>query len=255
MKNDFLDRMRIASPCSVSWEKMSGDDRMRFCDQCNLHVYNISAMTKEQVAALVTGTGGRICARLYRRADGTVLTKDCPVGLRALRRRISKMAGAALTAILSLCTGVFAQTQSKEGKTCTPAISVKTKKAADKAEQGTLSGVVTDTSGGVIAGAKVTLINEQTEDKLKIVSTEEGAFKFSRLAPGMYSLEVEAKAFAISKLIHIKINSDEVMQVSVTLMVKMETGEMGIVALDDPIYDGNGTTTINERMIQSLPHE
>ncbi|HEX8887633.1 MAG TPA: carboxypeptidase-like regulatory domain-containing protein [Pyrinomonadaceae bacterium] len=234
---------------------MSGDDRMRFCNQCNLHVYNISAMTREQVAALITGAEGRICARLYRRADGTVLTKDCPVGLRALRRRVSKVAGATLTALLSLCSGVFAQAQSKKDKTCTPAIAIKTKKATDKTEQGTLNGVVTDNSDGVVAGAKVTLINEQTGDKLKSVSTEEGTFRFSNLLTGMYSLEVEAKAFATSKLIHIKIDSDKAVQVSVMLEVKEKYYTMGILAVDEPIYDGNGTTTITDKMIQSLPHK
>jgi hypothetical protein len=65
---DFLERMRLASPCNVGWENMAGDDRTRFCDQCSLHVYNISRMTRDEVASLVKNTEGRICARLYRRA-------------------------------------------------------------------------------------------------------------------------------------------------------------------------------------------
>jgi len=256
VQKELLDRLRIASPCSVGWERMSGDDRVRFCDQCNLHVYNISAMTSEQAAALIAGAQGRVCARLYRRADGTILTRDCPVGLRALRRRISKRAGAVLAALLSLCSGVFAQTQSKRGKTCTPAISVKTTKAADKTERGTLSGVVTDINGAVIVGAKVILINEGTGDKLKSFSTDDGTFKFSNLVAGMYSLEVDVEAFAISKLIHIKVNSDEVAQASIILLAKDKYVNIGVVVLDEsPIYDGNGTTTINEKMVQSLPHE
>src|ERR671916_798746 len=94
--NDLLNRLRIASPCTVGWERMTGDERVRFCEQCNLHVYNISAMTEAEVASLIKSQEGRLCARLYRRADGTVLTRDCPVGLRALRRRMSKTAGAVL---------------------------------------------------------------------------------------------------------------------------------------------------------------
>ena len=31
---------------------------------------------------MVQATQGRLCVRFYRRADGTVLTQDCPVGLR-----------------------------------------------------------------------------------------------------------------------------------------------------------------------------
>ncbi|HWT00073.1 MAG TPA: hypothetical protein VN256_07490 [Pyrinomonadaceae bacterium] len=100
-QKDFFERMRLASPCNVGRENMTGDGRTRFCSQCSLHVYNISAMTRDEVASLVGNTEGRICARLYRRADGTALTRDCPVGLRALRRRVAEVAGAVLTAVLS----------------------------------------------------------------------------------------------------------------------------------------------------------
>jgi hypothetical protein len=84
---DILDRIEIASPCPVKWEEMQGDDRMRFCGHCSLNVYNISAMTREEAVRLVTGTRGRLCGSIFRRADGTVMTSDCPVGLAAARGR------------------------------------------------------------------------------------------------------------------------------------------------------------------------
>src|SRR5208337_1269284 len=80
----------IASPCPAAWDKMTGDDRVRFCTQCRLHVYNLSAMERAEVEALVQHTEGRLCVRFYRRADGTLLTQDCPTGRKALawsRRR------------------------------------------------------------------------------------------------------------------------------------------------------------------------
>ena len=70
-----LDRLRIASPCPASWEQMTGDDRARFCELCNLQVYNIAELTAREARSLIANTEGRICARLYRRADGTVITK------------------------------------------------------------------------------------------------------------------------------------------------------------------------------------
>jgi hypothetical protein len=39
-----LDEIEIATPCPASWEAMTGDDRSRFCGQCRLNVYNLSAM-------------------------------------------------------------------------------------------------------------------------------------------------------------------------------------------------------------------
>ena len=85
---DILKSIRIASPCSVSWESMSGDERSRMCRMCNRTVYDISKLTSLEAAALLCSeVGGKIpCVKLYRRADGTILTKDCPVGLRIKER-------------------------------------------------------------------------------------------------------------------------------------------------------------------------
>ena len=50
---------------------------MRHCTLCDLNVYNFAELTREEIRALLTSEG-RVCGRLYRRADGTLLTRDCP---------------------------------------------------------------------------------------------------------------------------------------------------------------------------------
>src|SRR5258708_6452212 len=81
-----LHDLRVAAPCSSSWEQMVGNDRVRFCESCALNVYNLSAMTAEEAERLVAKKEGRLCVRFFQREDGTVLTQDCPRGLIALRR-------------------------------------------------------------------------------------------------------------------------------------------------------------------------
>jgi hypothetical protein len=66
---------------------MAGDDRKRFCSECRLTVYNLSAMTRDEATAMLVNAEGRLCAGFFRRADGTVLTRDCPVGLAAVRAK------------------------------------------------------------------------------------------------------------------------------------------------------------------------
>src|SRR3954465_5748427 len=78
----LLDRVFIASPCHASWEAMTGDERARFCQSCEKTVYNLSAMTSKDAEALLAEHGEKACVRFYRRADGTVMTSDCPVGVR-----------------------------------------------------------------------------------------------------------------------------------------------------------------------------
>jgi len=80
----------IASPCSIGWENMDGDERIRFCNACQLNVYNTSQMTKKEVVSLMSN-GKANCLRIYRRADGTMLTEDCPMGLRRVRNAIKTM--------------------------------------------------------------------------------------------------------------------------------------------------------------------
>lgn len=104
---DVLDRVRIASPCPMRWEDMEGDDATRHCDRCDLNVTNLSAMTREQAAAWVHDNAGkgRVCAGFYRRPDGTILTRDCPVGLALLRQRALHRTGKIAAAIAMLLTG------------------------------------------------------------------------------------------------------------------------------------------------------
>jgi hypothetical protein len=112
----MIDNIRIASPCMADWEQMKGDDRVRHCDACNLNVYNLAAFTEAEIRDLVANRKGRLCGRIYQRRDGTVLTQNCPVGLRAMARRISRVAGAVfafLTANFSAGVPLFAQTYTR----------------------------------------------------------------------------------------------------------------------------------------------
>jgi hypothetical protein len=100
-----LSQIRIATPCSMRWDDMAGDDKKRFCEACGLHVHNLDAMSPEEVGALFDGGSERVCGRLRRRADGTILERDCPVGLRALRHRAAITAGRIAAAVAFLITG------------------------------------------------------------------------------------------------------------------------------------------------------
>ncbi|HEX8284737.1 MAG TPA: hypothetical protein VF588_15345 [Pyrinomonadaceae bacterium] len=101
-----LDEVRVAAPCPADWGKMVGDERVRYCGSCDLHVYNLSGMTRREAEGLVASTEGRLCVRFFRRADGTILTNNCPVGLSAVRRRAARVAGSVLSAALGFFGGL-----------------------------------------------------------------------------------------------------------------------------------------------------
>ena len=103
--NELLKNVRVASPCAANWNDMSGSDSVRSCERCQHKVYNLSEMTAPEAADLLRRAEGRLCVRFYRRSDGTVMTKDCPVGAQAAartRRRRFGMIGLSMASVAGL---------------------------------------------------------------------------------------------------------------------------------------------------------
>jgi hypothetical protein len=252
---DLLGRMRIASPCPANWEGMEGDERVRFCRLCDLHVYNISEMTRAEAESLVARTEGRrLCARLYRRADGTVLTKDCPTGLRAVRRRVGRTAGAALAAVLSLCGGAFGQGKAKAGDSCDTG-RAKVSRALKQGKGSALKGVVLDPNGAVITGAGVMLADGKTQRKFTAATSDEGAFEFDALPAGVYQLEVSVPGFRKLRMTTLAVGQDESVRLDLTL--DPDAGgsvTVGVIAEDTMLNNGNGVTAFGVNQITKLPY-
>ncbi|MDQ3130398.1 MAG: hypothetical protein M3Q99_06510 [Acidobacteriota bacterium] len=102
-----LYNIKIASPCSADWTEMMGDERKRYCGDCKLNVYNLSEMTKTQAEDLIIKSEGNLCVRFYRRADGTILTQDCPVGWQKIKQHTRVFAATAFSLIVSLFSGLL----------------------------------------------------------------------------------------------------------------------------------------------------
>jgi hypothetical protein len=106
--NSPLHKVSVATPCPADWDRMVGGDRVRFCGQCQLNVYNLSAMSRDDAESLIARTEGRLCVRFYRRRDGSIITDDCPVGLRAVKRRALRIKQALASAVLGCLAGIGA---------------------------------------------------------------------------------------------------------------------------------------------------
>lgn len=211
--NRLLNDIRIATPCTASWDQMTGTDTVRFCGECKLNVYNISGMQATDAAKLVSSADGRLCVRLYKKADGTVLTRDCPVGLRAAMRRATRAAGAALTAAL----GIFAvfsvrSVAAGDGQQCEkpatapeaiqggiapdPRPMVKMGKIALPRHRGESVLVnVRDESGIKLIGVEVALTNPETGEAVIADQEAPGLYRFDGVEPGVYVVSVTANGF------------------------------------------------------------
>src|SRR5258708_17267335 len=89
---------------------MIGNDQVRFCEHCSLHVTDLSAMTRQAAMRLVARSQGRLCVRFIQRPNGRILTRTVPERLYRISRRASRIAAGAFTATLSLSSAA-AQTK------------------------------------------------------------------------------------------------------------------------------------------------
>jgi hypothetical protein len=76
MKN-LLSNVYIKEPCRMDWNKMAGDEKTRFCSECNLHVHNLSEMSSNEAERFLSAPkeGGRRCIAYFKDVKGKVLTR------------------------------------------------------------------------------------------------------------------------------------------------------------------------------------
>jgi hypothetical protein len=87
-----LTDLRLGFKCTQRWDDMVGDERVRLCAGCDRQVFNLSEMTRAEAEAVLATHGVTPCVRFYRRPDGTVMTSDCPSGVRPAPRRLAVVA-------------------------------------------------------------------------------------------------------------------------------------------------------------------
>lgn len=255
MKTDNLDRLRVASPCPTSWEQMSGNERVRYCELCNLNVYNIAALTRKEATALVSGTEGHFCARLFRRSDGTIITRDCPVGLRAIRRRVARVTGTVFATVVALSSAVLGQKPTKQENSCQQQVTISRKQSDSGAS--VVTGTVLDSNAAFIAGARLRIVDLNSKESRDITGDDEGHFRIPVTASGTYDLFVEQRGFAKLKVAQLTIAPKET--VTLTLVLAPEAvGHPVLVGLTaiDPVIDTSrpaGTTIIKRELMEKLP--
>jgi hypothetical protein len=104
----------------LRWEQLAGNDRVRFCGHCQQNVYNVASLTMDEATALIQRCEGRVCMRLQRRADGTVITRDCFHVVRRARERIVGTALGLAVMALGFWTGMVGLREKMEARFVPP---------------------------------------------------------------------------------------------------------------------------------------
>jgi hypothetical protein len=119
-----------------------------------------------------------------------------------------------------------------------------------------LTGTVQDTSGALVAGATVTLRNEQTGLTRTTASSDSGTYTFDAIPTGFYTVEVESKGF---KKISLKANEVRIGQPT-TVNATLEIGQLtetvevsGAAELVQTSTSGNYGNVLTEKILRDMP--
>jgi hypothetical protein len=192
-----INDIRVASPCPMPWDAMAGNQQVRHCGECRLNVYNLSAMTEIEIQRLLVMQPAeqRVCVRFYRRADGTMLTQDCPRGIKRLAKRVSKLGAAVFSALVSMncamAKTITAGTATAGSKTQPQAC----QRVQAQEQSANILVVVADPDGAVVPGARIELMDSAGKTRFKGKTDGAGALMKSDLPPGNYTLKVSVQGF------------------------------------------------------------
>jgi len=223
-KNNLLDPLSIPTPCSADWNDLVGDGRRRYCEHCDKNVYDFSKMTATEVGALLATLQGRVCARITWQTDGSVLTEDPLPILPVVRRRASPFASVAVTTLITINASPVGRPPAQAASiaqsnpsVATPIIGQLPHPAGATAS---IAGTVFDHSQAVIAGARVSLINQASGETLTTTSSDVGEFYFSGLSEGPFTVRVESPGFATSNTEGVRVAAGQKQRVDVTMQVQ-----------------------------------
>jgi ankyrin repeat protein len=242
-KPRFIEKVRVARPCSQEWNEMIGNDQVRFCTHCALEVNNLSEMTRKEALRLVRRSEGRLCIRYIKHPES-----GAPVfagQLVQLARRAPRMATGVMSAALTFAGFGFAQ-----GSAAAPVAAerkVDEKNSAETSPElkekaptklGMIAGMITDPNGAVIPSVTVALLDEKGNSIRKITTDEGGMYLFEGLKAGNYSISTEIRFFkdSLTSNIIIRDGNDSILNVALELN---ETAIIvGDIAVTEAEYEG-----------------
>jgi Carboxypeptidase regulatory-like domain/TonB dependent receptor len=119
---------------------------------------------------------------------------------------------------------------------------------------GGITGEVTDSSGGVIPNATVTVVDEQTALTRSVKSNGQGEYSFVNLPIGEYTLTYTANGFDVQKTEHITVQASRTATVNASLKVgkTSETIEVDASPLMNAVDTTNGYV-MDTAQIESVP--
>jgi len=121
---------------------------------------------------------------------------------------------------------------------------------------GTLTGTTMDSTGAVVANAKVTMKNELSGDTRTTVSNGSGYFSITAVQPGSYTVIVSAQGFKTwsqTGVVFAQGDNRTISNISLQVGAVNETVEIQAGALSVPTDNAEVSTTLNQTLVTDVP--
>ena len=127
--------------------------------------------------------------------------------------------------------------------------------SASAQNTGSITGVVKDSSGGVLPGADVIVTNTQTGVEARTVSSEDGRFQFPSVVPGTYVTAAEMSGFKKNASKPFVLHLGDRLTFDLTLEVGGATEEVTVTATAPMLRTADASVgeVINNQFISNLP--
>src|SRR5687768_15284308 len=89
--------------------------------------------------------------------------------------------------------------------------------AAAQTERGTITGVVTDSTGAVVPGASIRVVNVATNVATNLVTSDSGTYSAVNLQPGSYRVEASLTGFQSANVTGITVSAGSTVRTDVAL--------------------------------------
>jgi hypothetical protein len=124
-----------------------------------------------------------------------------------------------------------------------------------QAGRGGISGLVSDPTGAIVPGAKITLLNHATGIAQHSVTTSAGLYTFVSLTPGIYRVTASQKGFESVAQDNVTVSVDQVSTANITLRVGSVTDTVTVSESVDLVETSNSTVgqLISSETIDRVP--
>ena len=123
-----------------------------------------------------------------------------------------------------------------------------------QSDNSSISGIVKDPSGAAVANAKVAVINESNNFERLVTTNESGFYTATNIAPGYYTVKVEAAGFKTATTTRIKLEAALPLAVNMDLSVGQVTETVTVEANVAQLNTESSTVgkTIEQKQLQNL---